>query len=179
MKYNGLKRKKRSFNCRTNNCYTYAMNQYVNPFTKKEYEDYNYCQPGNIGGNGYGRTNGKFTNMIDLVTHDMDMLGYEFKESTLEEYSLVEGSWKVALCYSPDIFEQEYYNDYHWYRQGINGTWTHKNGRRAIQEADEAGETIYDPKICDRGRYTKFVGYFMIIPKAKEQEIEMIEEIVA
>lgn len=60
----------------------------------------------------------------------------------------------MALC-----FDKE---DYHWYRQNNDGTWSHKTGQTEISNTDESNKIIINPEMCNRGSYKKFKGYFLI-----------------
>jgi hypothetical protein len=53
--------------------------------------------------------------------------------------------------------------DFHWYRKGRNGRWTHKIGTAAPTANDNAGQPITDPTIADRGPYAEFCGYFVVV----------------
>ncbi|EPX54979.1 hypothetical protein D187_009718 [Cystobacter fuscus DSM 2262] len=52
--------------------------------------------------------------------------------------------------------------DYHWYRLGENGTWSHKPGGSPATNLDNSGNVITDPRTANRGLYTQFCGFFMI-----------------
>jgi len=164
-KYNGLQIDNKNFMpYEYNNCYTYAINQPVNPYTKEKYRDYLHCQPGYLGGKRKeGRNENVYDNfhiLIDLAKKDLNDIGYEMIESTYEEYVDDIDCWKVAFAYSS--------TDYHWYRQNINGTWSHKVGQRQVENFDNSGNIIYDPRACDRGRYEHFLGFYMIRRIAEE-----------
>ncbi|MDN8616459.1 hypothetical protein [Variovorax ginsengisoli] len=62
---------------------------------------------------------------------------------------------RVALVINPGI-------DYHWYRQGADGLWTHKRGCQAAKDVDESNNPITDPSTADRGPYSNFCGYFCV-----------------
>jgi hypothetical protein len=62
---------------------------------------------------------------------------------------------RVALVIQPG-------QDYHWYRQGPDGMWSHKRGGTAAKNVDESGNPITDPLLADRGSYTQFCGYFCV-----------------
>ncbi len=62
---------------------------------------------------------------------------------------------RVALVVAPG-------HDYHWYRQDINGLWSHKRGCQAAKNVDESKNPITDPATADRGPYTDFCGYFCV-----------------
>jgi hypothetical protein len=54
--------------------------------------------------------------------------------------------------------------DYHWYRMDSNNMWSHKPGQTAARNTDNSGKTISDPRICNRGPYNNFCGFFNAIP---------------
>jgi len=141
-----------------NNCYTYAINQPFNPYTKEKYTDYGYCQPGYLGGKKKeGRDKYNYNNheiLIDLAKKDLEDLGFEMTESVFEEYIENENCWKIAFAYDD--------TDYHWYRQNIDGTWSHKPGQGEVKNYDADDNVIYNPRECNRGRYKYFVGFYMI-----------------
>ena len=164
-KYNGLcydeKEKSKYESYYNNNCYTYAIGQPINPYTNEPYEDYAHCQPGNLGGIGCNtlesrRTNGEVdaNKILKLAKEDLLKLGYEIIESTYEEYLEDGDCWKVALCCCSE--------DYHWYRQNVDGTWSAKEGVFQITNLDNDRKIIYDPKKCNRGQYVDFIGYYII-----------------
>lgn len=62
---------------------------------------------------------------------------------------------KVALVMDPG-------NDYHWYRQDTDGSWSHKPGGTASRNTDNSGDAIHNPETADRGGYTQFCGYFCV-----------------
>jgi len=154
-KYNGLKRDKRKFEkYHYNNCYTYAINQPINPYTGKSYEDYGHCQPGYLGGKGIKLDVPYDKKLIKLARKDLKKLGYKLIKSSFKEYVDDENCWKVALCYAND--------DYHWYRQNKDGTWSHKLGTNKVKYKDEDDKIIRNPEQCNRGKYKNFVGFYLI-----------------
>lgn len=60
----------------------------------------------------------------------------------------------VALVMAPDY-------DYHWYRKGQNGYWTHKPGGTAVTNRDNSGALITDPRTANRGPYTEFCTFMI------------------
>jgi hypothetical protein len=170
--FNGIKPDSEIFEATKNNCYTYAINQPSNPYTKEPYKTYDHCQPGYLGGevSKEGKLNSDFSNIIDCVKADLFAIGYEMNESSLEEYIENESAWKIACAYT---FINTWEHDYHFYRQDKDGLWTHKKGRHNVCIEDVDGQLIKDPENCNRGKYEIFIGYFMIVP------IEKVEEDVA
>jgi hypothetical protein len=67
----------------------------------------------------------------------------------------------VALVIAPGI-------DYHWYRRGTDGFWTHKMGPTPATNLDNSGHTITNPETADRGMYTVFAGYFCACSSSTE-----------
>jgi hypothetical protein len=53
--------------------------------------------------------------------------------------------------------------DYHWYRMGRDGLWTHKPGGLAVTNVDNSGHLITDPRLADRGVYVGFCGFFVVM----------------
>ena len=62
--------------------------------------------------------------------------------------------WYVALVIWPGT-------DYHWYRQDKVGCWSHKPGQTAARNVDNSGNSISDPKTCNRGPYITFCTYMV------------------
>ena len=63
------------------------------------------------------------------------------------------GKYAVLIVTNPD-------DDYHWYRQGIDGTWSHKPGSTKVITGVE------DPKEDARKRgYTHDLGFYYISKK--------------
>jgi hypothetical protein len=169
-KYNGLQSNIEQFSSDdkyNNNCYTYAINQPLNPYTKEPYEIWDYCQPGYLGGKWVGsHIFPDFPNLIELVKADLNEIGYDIRESTYEEYIDDKDAWKVALCRRED---NHWDPDYHWYRQNLDGTWSHKLGWDSVKNMDESSQEIKNPEECDRGSYKIFMGFYMVYPsKAAE-----------
>lgn len=162
-KCNGLKYDNENFTTEhNNNCYTYAINQPVDPFTKEPYRSYNYCQPGNLGNrSGKDKLAPGYTNIIELVKEDLNAIGLDIVPSTFEEYIPNDKCWKIASAI--------YSGDYHWYRQNDDGTWSHKMGPSTVRNHDNNGNVITNPETCNRGSYIQFNGFYMIIPLKKKR----------
>lgn len=52
--------------------------------------------------------------------------------------------------------------DFHWYRKGRNGFWSHKPGGTAVTNVDNSGNLISDPRTADRGMYTNFCTFMVV-----------------
>ena len=68
-----------------------------------------------------------------------------------------------ALVTAPNFMG--YGSDFHFYVKDKNGYRSHKLGTTNPTIFDHSCSTIKDPKICDRGDYTNFVGYYVIKDK--------------
>ena len=145
------------------NCYIYALNLPQNPYTGKGYLTWDHVQPGNLGGNNqFGQLRGPFqkNTFIERVKKDLEVIGMEIVESTYDEVR--KGKWwKVALAFENSL----YFNDYHWWRQNLDGTWSHKPGKNRVQNTDNSDNIITNPETCNRGNYSTFAGFFMIRKK--------------
>ena len=62
----------------------------------------------------------------------------------------------VALVISPN-------SDYHWYRKGRNGKWSHKMGGSPATILDNSGNPITDPRTADRASYVDFCTFMQVI----------------
>jgi hypothetical protein len=62
----------------------------------------------------------------------------------------------VALVIAPGY-------DFHWYRKGRNGYWTHKPGGTQATNVDNSGHFIPDPRTADRGPYTDFCTFMVVM----------------
>jgi hypothetical protein len=60
----------------------------------------------------------------------------------------------VALVIWPGV-------DFHWYRKGTNGRWTHKPGGTQATNLDNSGNLITDPRTANRGNYTQFTTFMI------------------
>lgn len=57
--------------------------------------------------------------------------------------------------------------DYHWYRQNMDGTWSHKLGQGNVKNVDDSEnpQVIYDPvAAAATAGYTELVGFYAISP---------------
>lgn len=98
--------------------------------------------------------------LVEAVKRDAKYYGFKFVEiGKYEECS--SGCYKVALVVDPG-------DDYHWYRQNSDGTWSHKPGSGTVRNFDDSGNLITDPSNCDRTSnwpyYELFVGFFKVSP---------------
>lgn len=62
----------------------------------------------------------------------------------------------VALVIAPGI-------DFHWYRKGRNGYWSHKPGSTPVVNVDNSNDLIPDPRSANRGMYTQFCTFMVVM----------------
>lgn len=145
------------------NCYAYAINNQVWPGTN----NLTFLQPGQYSGNTITECTSEV--LVNAVSNDFATYTI-YKQSTYEFLPVGKydrcpvGTYKVALaCYRTGwwIFTSQ---DYHWYRQNPDGSWSHKQGATQVKLTDNSGNIIRDPETCDRGDYNVFVGFFAVRP---------------
>ena len=124
------------------NCYADGFNLQRNTMTGQRYL-YKGIQPGMISPNKsdcyYPGMSAE--NLINIIAADADAMGYYFEKVEPGD-ELVKSTWLVALVYG---------EDYHWYRQNSDGTWSHKPGITRVRNYDINGNIIYDPQYCEWG----------------------------
>jgi hypothetical protein len=62
----------------------------------------------------------------------------------------------VALVVAPG-------SDFHWYRKGRTGYWSHKPGGTQATNRDNSGHLITDPRTADRGYYVDFCTFMVVM----------------
>ena len=137
------------------NCYAYALNNQVHSGDNTLW----YMQPGEAAGYTLTRNSINADTVISYVEADAAVLGFTFEEIDRDEYC-PSGSYKVALVIAPG-------QDYHWYRQNPDGTWSHKLGWYPVTIEDAENNIILDPETADRHHsvhYSLFAGYFEVTP---------------
>ena len=120
-----------------NNCYNYSTN----------YRTDNFAQPGMASGVSHNTT---CPTVIPAAVADGLI-----NTATANNRCPAEGPL-VALVMAPGY-------DYHWYRQGRNGYWTHKPGGTPATNIDNSGNLIPDPRTADRGVYTQFCTFMVVM----------------
>lgn len=125
----------RQFN---NNCYNYGTN----------YRSDTFAQPGLAAGAMYTA----LTCASVLPAAEKDEL---INRPRANNRCPAEGHL-VALVIAPGW-------DFHWYRKGRNGRWTHKPGSTPVTNLDNSGVTISDPRTADRGPYTDFCTFMVVM----------------
>lgn len=117
---------------RNNNCYNYANNKATNTF----------AQPGRASG---GTSATLDCNGVRAAAQRDGLIA-------VPSFQASNPGWYVALVIWPG-------QDYHWYRQDRSGCWSHKPGQTEARNTDNAGNTIADPRTCNRGPYVNFCTY--------------------
>jgi hypothetical protein len=130
-----------------NNCYNYGTNYRTDTFaqpgeaTGNMYNDMNSCNP---GGTAKSVKAGAISDgLIELPTNDN---------------KCPSSGHLVAL-----VLDTTPGQDYHWYRKGSSGKWSHKPGGGQATILDSSGLPITDPRTCDRGRYNDFCTFMQVI----------------
>jgi hypothetical protein len=120
-----------------NNCYNYSTN----------YRTDNFAQPGMASGVSHNTT---CPTVIPAAVADGLI-----NSPTANNRCPAEGHL-VALVMAPGY-------DYHWYRKGRNGYWTHKPGSTPVTNVDNNGNLIPDPRTAARGVYTQFCTFMVVM----------------
>jgi hypothetical protein len=128
-----------------NNCYNYACDSVTGTF----------AQPGVASGNIPGG--------LTCADYTASAVADGLSEKDCDKPCPLR-CWKVALVIAPG-------DDFHWYRQDADGTWSHKPGGTPATQSDASGNPITDPRTADRdyrgvggANYTLFCGCFCVCP---------------
>jgi hypothetical protein len=121
-----------------NNCYNYGCN----------YRTDTFAQPGQAAGAMYTSLSCASVKPAAIADALIDAPGANNK-------CPAEGHL-VALVIAPGW-------DFHWYRKGRNGRWTHKPGGTQVTHLDNSGAIITDPRTADRGPYTQFCSFMTVM----------------
>jgi len=121
-----------------NNCYNYGNNKRTDTF----------AQP--------GRRSGDYPNPMTCA----DVAAAAVNDGVLQlpvSGVCPDTEDKIALVVDPGT-------DYHWYRLGSDGMWSHKPGGTRATNLDASGNPISNPETANRCSgwlcYTDFCGYF-------------------
>lgn len=121
-----------------NNCYNYATN----------YRTDTYAQP--------GKANGAMYTAINCAEVKAGAIADALLDSPSANNKCPKEGHLVALVVGPNW-------DFHWYRKGRNGYWTHKPGGTQATQLDNSGNLIADPRTADRGNYTNFCSFMTVM----------------
>ena len=129
----------------SNNCYNYGTN----------YRTDTFAQPGNATGQHWTSNS----------ACDLPAPGISAKKGAISD-GLVDKPNQDNKCISPGhlvaLVNAPNY-DYHWYRKGLTGRWSHKPGPTPATLLDNSGNTITDPRTADRGPYSNFCTFMQVI----------------
>lgn len=120
-----------------NNCYNYACN----------YRTDSYAQP--------GLASGAATYTWQCNTVKAAAVADNLEDSPGANNDCPDEGHLVALVIWPN-------HDYHWYRKGRNGKWTHKMANKPATNLDNSGNIIDDPRTADRGAYSDFCTFMLV-----------------
>jgi len=127
-----------------NNCYNYATNYRTDTFRAV-----------NGGGQPGAAADARYTEMTCASVIPAAVKDNLIDKPSANNRCPGEGHL-VALVMSPN-------RDFHWYRKGRNGYWSHKPGSTPVTNLDNSGITIEDPRFTDRGSYTDFCTFMVVM----------------
>jgi hypothetical protein len=161
---------------KSHNCYIYALDDH-NPVTIKnckEKKNINDCsdlkpQPRKcaILKGISDKRNRKYT--CKEVYNSVKLDNKHIKKCSFNDIC-PSGFYKAALVVDTE-------HTYHFYRQDLDGTWSHKQGTLPIEQVDASNNMIFAPHLADRNynkqnksngiNYTDFCNYFCVPNNSK------------
>lgn len=129
-----------------NNCYNYASNYRTNTF----------AQPGKASGQQYTFPISGCTVGAGQRSVKDGAIADQLVDTPNADNKCPRKGHLVALVIAPNF-------DFHWFRKGPNGRWSHKPGSTAAKITDNSGNLITDPRTADRGPYTQFCTFMQVI----------------
>lgn len=145
------------------NCYSYALNAFANPDPDRLGQSMMIGQ--SLGFEQLLKSDFESpNNLINFISQDAFYYNFTFIQVGKYE-TCPEGTYKIAL------FIDKEYSDFHFYRQGDDGLWSHKRGGLCPTNLDASNNLIVDPETCDREyidspyvhlTYPVFCGYFAV-----------------
>ena len=121
-----------------NNCYNYATN----------YRTDTFAQPGLAAGAMYSA--------LSCASVKPAAVADDLIDSPAAKNKCPKEGHLVALVIAPGY-------DFHWYRKGRNGYWSHKPGSTPVTNVDNSGVSIPDPRTANRGPYTNFCTFMVVM----------------
>ncbi|HMT73657.1 MAG TPA: hypothetical protein PKA77_06300 [Chitinophagaceae bacterium] len=128
-----------------NNCYNYGTN----------YRTDTYAQPGEASSQKWNDLSGCNV-AAGHISAKMGAVADGLIDVPNKDNKCISPGHLVALVNYPN-------HDYHWYRKGSNGRWSHKMGGSPATILDDSGNPITDPRTADRGSYTGFCTFMQVI----------------
>jgi hypothetical protein len=120
-----------------NNCYNYACN----------YRSDSFAQPGRAAGAMY--------TALTCASVKPAAVKDALEDTPGANNKCPEEGHLVALVIAPGF-------DFHWFRKGRNGFWSHKPGGTQVTNVDNSGHLISDPRTANRGPYTDFCTFMVV-----------------
>ncbi len=127
-----------------NNCYNYATNYRTDTFRVVS------------GGGQPGAGAGAMYTSLTCASVRPAAIADDLIDSPGANNKCPKEGHLVALVIWPGV-------DFHWYRKGRNGYWSHKPGSTAVTNLDNSGVTIPDPRTANRGGYTDFCTFMVVM----------------
>jgi hypothetical protein len=128
-----------------NNCYNYGTN----------YRTDTFAQPGKATAQQW--TSLAACNVAaPAISAKMGAVSDGLVDKPLQDNKCISPGHLVALVNAPN-------SDYHWFRKGPNGRWSHKPGPTPATLLDNSGNVITDPRTADRGSYINFCTFMQVI----------------
>ena len=124
-----------------NNCYNYSTN----------YRTDTFAQP--------GRASGVTHNVTCPTTTPAAVADGLINSPRAKNRCPREGHLVALVVYPTTVV----FRDYHWYRKGRNGYWTHKPGGTPATNVDNGGNLISDPRTANRGPYKVFCTFMVVM----------------
>jgi hypothetical protein len=126
-----------------NNCYNYSTN----------YRSDTFGQPGQASGQKWNDLSACNV-QAGHISAKMGAVADGLVDVPNQDNKCISGHL-VALVNAPNY-------DYHWYRKGSNGKWSHKPGQTPATILDNSGNLITDPRTADRDGYTNFCTFMQV-----------------
>lgn len=128
-----------------NNCYNYGTN----------YRSDTFGQPGQASGKKWNDLSACNV-AANKISAKMGAVADGLVDKPNQDNKCISPGHLVALVNYPN-------QDYHWYRKGSNGKWSHKMGGDPATILDNSGNPITDPRTADRGAYVNFCTFMQVI----------------
>ena len=121
-----------------NNCYNYSTN----------YRTDTFAQP--------GRASGAMYTALQCPQVLAGAVADDVIAAPNADNHCPENGHLVALVVAPGW-------DFHWYRKGRTGYWSHKPGSTQATNRDNSGNFIPDPRTANRGPYVDFCTFMVVM----------------
>lgn len=138
------------------NCYAYALDILADPITGEKFRKHDgsdkwAAQPRMFSPLEPFEDNTTKKKYINMVTNDIQKLGWSIQKYDADLTEDLTGGYFIAMALIPME------NEYHFYRQDKDGTWSCKRGAASVESG------IKDPQVdAFENGYDLFVGYFYI-----------------